>query len=200
MTVAERFVYFVRPVGQDGPIKIGVANVPTKRLAQIMAWSPVDLEILVTVPGNGALERNLHECFAYAHVRGEWFSPVSDLLKGIASLKQGAAVEEAFDLSNRTGSLWKKHPSIMARFTPAYCERQSYRKRILNARRRLGHAGIPEPFTTTQADVVLGSSSTQTPLTEAEKQVLDDYLRQLSFAAFQGGLAPKPSRSKYQRP
>lgn len=101
--MAERFVYFIKPVGQDGPIKIGVANNPEQRLTQIKCWSPVALEIAAVVPGDHALERVIHECFAHAHSHGEWFSPVEALIRGVARIKMGVSVEEAFDLSKRTG-------------------------------------------------------------------------------------------------
>lgn len=35
-----RFIYFLRPIGWDGPVKIGCSNYPMLRLNALMAWSP----------------------------------------------------------------------------------------------------------------------------------------------------------------
>jgi hypothetical protein len=120
MNQPPRFVYFMRPVGQLGPIKIGNAEVPGARLITYMAWSPVDLEIVATVPGGFDLERNIHECFADHHRRGEWFDPAPKLLAAIEALKRGEPITNAIDLSARKGSIRSKiklniHPLIKQR-------------------------------------------------------------------------------------
>lgn len=46
-----RYVYFLRPAGQDGPVKIGCSTAPQSRLEQYMSWAPFPLEIVATVPG-----------------------------------------------------------------------------------------------------------------------------------------------------
>lgn len=105
-----KIVYFIKPVGAVGPIKIGCTSNTVVRLRTIMEFSPAELEIAASVPGSFALERNLHECFAFAHVRSEWFSPVESLLEGISRLKAGLPIEQAFDLSKRTGSIRANNP------------------------------------------------------------------------------------------
>jgi hypothetical protein len=66
-------VYFIKPKGRKGPIKIGCSEVPADRLSTLSAWSPWPLEIIGTIPGGYKDERYLHDCFAEAHVHREWF-------------------------------------------------------------------------------------------------------------------------------
>jgi hypothetical protein len=75
-------VYFIRPVGQHGPVKIGVSvglerssRYPGKagRFTQIDACSPVPLEIAAKIPGDKAVEQRFHAMFEADHDRFEWF-------------------------------------------------------------------------------------------------------------------------------
>jgi hypothetical protein len=101
----QRRVYFIRQVGAIGPIKIGCSKLPEGRLHSLMAWSPVDLEIVAIIPGDYDLEWNIHDCFALAHIRGEWFRPMPDLVTAVEKIAAGVPVHEAIDLNNRHGSL-----------------------------------------------------------------------------------------------
>lgn len=76
---SDQKVYFIQ-AGSDGPIKIGCARDVIKRRGQLQISHPSALRILLTIPGNQALEAELHVKFAAAHVRGEWFSPTAELL------------------------------------------------------------------------------------------------------------------------
>jgi hypothetical protein len=98
-------IYFIKPKGMAGPIKIGCSDKPALRLYAQMVASPFPLEIMVSIPGDRNLERNLHECFADCHSHCEWFHPNKRLIDGIAALQAGATVSEAFDLNRRTGSI-----------------------------------------------------------------------------------------------
>lgn len=73
-------VYFLRPVGQVGPIKIGCSVFPEGRLDNFTLWSPQPLELIVSVPGTHANERALHGMFRKHHVHGEWFGASKQLL------------------------------------------------------------------------------------------------------------------------
>jgi hypothetical protein len=68
-------VYFIRPVGELGPIKIGISNDPIRRLKEFSGWSPVALEIVGSVPGSWSDEQFLHSALANYHLHGEWFAP-----------------------------------------------------------------------------------------------------------------------------
>jgi hypothetical protein len=123
------FVYFIRPVGRDGPIKIGCSAHPVRRLEGLMCWSPQALEVLVTLPGDFKLEGKLHRLFAKSHDHNEWFRETPRLLKLIDDLKAGTPVYEAIDLDAAEGKIrqptkgrWsdakRMHTGYMRRF---YC-------------------------------------------------------------------------------
>jgi hypothetical protein len=96
----ERRVYFIRPIGQDGPIKIGSSRWPEERLASYTRWSPYPLEIVVSVPGTMKVEMAIHRCFADARSHEEWFRPIPRLLAVIEKLVEGVPLEKAINLSS----------------------------------------------------------------------------------------------------
>lgn len=93
-----RLIYFLRPVGQRGPVKMGCSRLPESRLQTFLPWSPVELEIAATCPGDFALERRLHGLFAAQHLRGEWFSASIELDALIRNIAKGRAVASLIDL------------------------------------------------------------------------------------------------------
>lgn len=172
-------VYFLKPVGQLGPIKIGVSGDVTTRLDTYTRWSPVPLELLISIPGSMSLERALHDVFAYAHSHLEWFHPVEDLLRGIHALQQGVAVEEAFDLSKKTGSIFHT-PRRKARFTPQYKERLSFNQRIARKQHALWRKGIKDFRCSELADHVLSPRVSQIKLTDQERAALNAEIQKMS--------------------
>ena len=175
---ADQYVYFLKPVASSGPIKIGTSSGPIGRLETYSSWSPVALEIVATVPGSLALERRIHETFAYAHSHLEWFHPVDDLLKGIHALQAGASVEDAFDLSKKTGSIRKKSHRIKARFTPQYRERLSYHHSFIRWQQKLWRT--PHEYAVPKAaSALMANEVSQQWLTDAERQFLADELSKL---------------------
>lgn len=81
--MSAKFVYFIRPVGMDGPIKIGCSHQPEGRLATFSPWSPYALELIGKVPGTLEDERFLHHCFADTHSHREWFHSSPKLREAI---------------------------------------------------------------------------------------------------------------------
>lgn len=73
-------VYFLRPIGQLGPVKIGCSVFPEGRLDSFTIWSPVKLELITSVPGTHADEKALHGMFREHHLHGEWFGASKELL------------------------------------------------------------------------------------------------------------------------
>jgi hypothetical protein len=67
-------VYFIRPVGELGPIKIGSTSNLIARMASLSLLSPVELEIAAIAPGSSDLERRFHALFLPTRKRGEWFN------------------------------------------------------------------------------------------------------------------------------
>lgn len=123
-----RFIYFIKPVGMPGPIKIGCSIIPAKRLMELSVWSPFELELVATALGGLDLERNIHDCFADAHSHREWFHPVPRLLKAIEQIKAGVGIADAIDLDAREGSIRAK-----ARRTPWSAGRRQYMSFTLRA-------------------------------------------------------------------
>lgn len=131
------YVYFARPISMPGPIKIGSSQAPLSRLLQLAAWSPFPLEIAATVPGNAALEYNIHDCFFHSHSHLEWFHPTPPLLSLIAALRAGVPIEHAIDLNKREGSVKGKKIVSSPRRGPPKTKYLSYSKRIRHAIKRL---------------------------------------------------------------
>lgn len=83
------FVYFLRPIGQAGPIKIGHSMVPWERLRSYLNWSPIPLELVAMTPGGDELEHRLHAAFTHLHSHGEWFKAGPELTSVIETVLTG---------------------------------------------------------------------------------------------------------------
>lgn len=99
------YVYFMRPVGQEGPIKIGYSIRPRHRLTDIAQWSPLRLELFLTIDGDLELERNIQDCFADCHSHREWFHASPRLVKALKDIEAGVPVDQAIDLTKRMGKV-----------------------------------------------------------------------------------------------
>jgi hypothetical protein len=141
------YIYFIRPVGMDGPIKIGCSDTPTHRLKQLMTWSPFELEIIATAPGDQKLEANLHSCFCDIHMHGEWFKPDARLLDAIDQIRGGAPLHVAVNLGDKRGGIRKgKNRRPMSEITQRrlyYVRRFNVRLRYWAARLGLRHLSVP---------------------------------------------------------
>jgi hypothetical protein len=112
-----KFVYFIKPVGMAGPIKIGCAMDLARRLNVLEACSPFLLEVAASVSGGLRLERQLHAYFAAIRVHREWFRAAPDLLDLIKQIRNGANIEDVIPIAGvkipRTGGP-KVRPDIFA--------------------------------------------------------------------------------------
>lgn len=77
-------IYLIQ-AGVGGPLKIGCAAEPRKRLSDLQTGSPEPLTLVLAILGGLREERELHERFAASHRRGEWFNPTKEVLAFIAS-------------------------------------------------------------------------------------------------------------------
>lgn len=84
-----RGIYFIRPVGMDGPVKIGTTIRIAFRLADLNAMSPVKLELLALIPGDHLLERRFHAYFADTHSHSEWFKWSPKMDETVAAILAG---------------------------------------------------------------------------------------------------------------
>lgn len=88
--MANRSVYFIRPVGQEGPIKIGSSASPVARLRDYQKCSPVDLEIIGVIRGGFDVEWRIHAELERFHRRSEWFEAAPEVLALVKSALAGA--------------------------------------------------------------------------------------------------------------
>lgn len=77
-------VYFIVDV-LSGTVKIGKASDPSNRFQSLQTGSSVRLFLIGVIDGDRVEERELHERFADARVRGEWFylKPIWNELVGM---------------------------------------------------------------------------------------------------------------------
>jgi hypothetical protein len=78
-------VYFIQS-GHDGPIKIGTAADPHRRLCQLQTGHHEPLKIIAVADGDQKEERKLHERFAASRVHGEWFRASADVVAYIRNV------------------------------------------------------------------------------------------------------------------
>lgn len=102
------YVYFLRPVGQPGPIKVGHSAHPPSRLDAFQTWSPVPLELVSQFSATQTVERQVHDRFAKWHLHGEWFHPVEDLIALAEGVRDGKKVADLVDLSIKTGRIRRR--------------------------------------------------------------------------------------------
>lgn len=81
-------LYFIRE-GEDGPIKIGIAESPERRRHGLQGGNPRRLHILKSLPAGHfgaaiATERRWHRAFAAERLEGEWFRACDRLLEAIS--------------------------------------------------------------------------------------------------------------------
>lgn len=72
-------IYFIQTTCERGFIKIGTARNFRQRLDQLQRASPYRLKVVRTLPGGKTEERAIHERFAAARERGEWFNATDEL-------------------------------------------------------------------------------------------------------------------------
>ncbi len=105
MTTKGRNIYFIRPVGMLGPIKIGCSTCVDDRLEALATWSPFKLEVIYTEPGDYSLEKQIHEVFADYHSHREWFHPGERLLFAVGRLLGGEKIATAINLTEYRGTI-----------------------------------------------------------------------------------------------
>ena len=103
-----RFIYFIRRINGEGPIKIGCSYFPATRLREIASWSPYPLGLIAECEGDDRQERRLHNFLYDSHSHGEWFHPTEEVLSVVAAVKAGVPLESAADLSAPKGRIRAK--------------------------------------------------------------------------------------------
>lgn len=83
------YVYFIRPIGLAGPVKIGCSKDPPHRLRAYQYWSPLPLEIVALVQDAGELEPRFHALFREHHSHHEWFHAAPEITATIEAIAAG---------------------------------------------------------------------------------------------------------------
>lgn len=84
-TGSRTWIYFIQDAVTRS-IKIGSANQPALRLAQLQVGNGSPLLLLATMSGTRTDESRLHHRFKRYRLRGEWFRPAPELLQFIDNL------------------------------------------------------------------------------------------------------------------
>jgi hypothetical protein len=92
-------IYFLKPIGLAGPIKVGFTIDVRGRLSQCMKWSPYPLEIIAAYPVTGEsgrarglcsfIERRFHLRYAGHYLHHEWFETHPLILADIEAINAG---------------------------------------------------------------------------------------------------------------
>jgi hypothetical protein len=69
-------------------LKIGRAIDVAERLRNMQAGQAERIQLLVAIPSHSALEAAIHERFANARHRGEWFLPTTELMDFVKAMQQ----------------------------------------------------------------------------------------------------------------
>lgn len=130
---AKTYIYFFKPVGRKGPIKVGCSEAPKLRLETFAAWSPVPLVFIGMVPGTLKDEQFLHRCFADSHSHGEWFQATSEVVDAIERILAAGDFEKVRPTLVEKGSIRRKRKPA----TPEWRLCRSYQCKIDWATRKL---------------------------------------------------------------
>jgi hypothetical protein len=80
------FIYAIQAGGARGPIKIGVTDNPAERLKTLQQGNHLELHGIAAWWDFRFVEKSLHEQFASARIRGEWFRPVPELVDTVVAI------------------------------------------------------------------------------------------------------------------
>lgn len=72
-------IYFIQ-TADNQYIKIGKADNPAKRIAELQTGAPLRLKILATMPGGHEIERAIHQRFSHLRTQGEWFYSTPEIV------------------------------------------------------------------------------------------------------------------------
>jgi len=81
------YLYFIQ-LENTGPIKIGLAKNPNRRLIQLQTANPYKLNLLYFFPSCKTDEDGLHYLLRAYRLEGEWFLPSKKVLAEIEAQKR----------------------------------------------------------------------------------------------------------------
>lgn len=83
--VIDTYIYFIQI--ENGPIKIGRAKDPYRRLNDLQVESPYQLHLLYFFPGGAKSEADTKIALRDARIRGDWFWPTERIFREIEGEK-----------------------------------------------------------------------------------------------------------------
>ncbi len=86
-------VYFIQQ-GTMGPVKVGFSENLSNRLSSLQTGNPYELRVLLSHPGDEALEHTIHAHLHKHRLQGEWFQPCADIVEIVLALRSGIGPEE----------------------------------------------------------------------------------------------------------
>lgn len=120
LTEQPRTVYFIKPIGMNGPVKIGCSHSPDGRRSTLETWSPFPLEITAEIPGSLIVERRFHAYFMKQHKSREWFDWSPDLQRVIDAINSGTFDVETLPAPRAiragTHAKWSEESRLRASF------------------------------------------------------------------------------------
>ncbi len=131
-------VYFIKPIGMDGPIKIGCSKSPTGRLSTLETWSPFALELLAEIEGGEKLERRFHAKFIAQRKSREWFEWSQELADTIAAIKAGVFDIETLPAPRRLHHGHRTGPAKGTKWTEERRAQSVLQRAELKVTRRTG--------------------------------------------------------------
>ena len=127
------FLYFARPKGERGPIKIGFSTMPQVRVGVLGYWSPVPLELMGAFSAQAFHEDLAHRKFASEHSHYEWFYWSLPLERFVQRLHDGEPVAALL----KKGDFEGVHNPCRGN-NPASNEKRSLMSRLAWAERKTG--------------------------------------------------------------
>lgn len=124
------YVYFIQ-AGENGPVKIGVANSVERRLDQLQTGNHLKLTILKKIKCLSKInafyvESELHHEFRKYRIRGEWFKAL--ILKGEFESESHKEIKETAIIANKNQTImdrcekkWEK-AKIQRKLNQSVCE------------------------------------------------------------------------------
>lgn len=139
-----KLIYFIKPIGLDGPVKIGCSKQPEDRLLTLGVWSPLPLELIGVVPGTFNDEQFLHQCFSGNHSHREWFHSTPILQNTIKTILNTGSVRSVRGHLIPQGKIRSINGNYAQ--SPNAKLRNSYNLRVVWAQKKLRSQGELNPW------------------------------------------------------
>ncbi len=97
--MTDRYIYFIKPINADGPIKVGSAYSPEDRLKRLQSKSDDTLELVGYVPGIFPDETYILQQLFQHRSHGEWFFPTPEVTAAMQQVLAAGRVDRNIPLA-----------------------------------------------------------------------------------------------------